>query len=202
MSPYSKCYNFWARILNLHPNSDKIHMNIISLGWYTIFNTLLIHCEFHLFFGSVNIHLPMDLVPIHSTQCFSSLFALKWWEQMMTVGCITPWDDFGKKMTESDKATAHCSICPPQMLHSPSEAIANKQVTLFWPVIAAPVVGQALSFRNCQKSSQSFKWLMSRGGRWRRTNPHISLTPTTNAERDPNTEFNEERSISMNYKYS
>lgn len=80
-----------------------------------------------------------------STQCLGLLCGLKWWEQMMTVGCITPWDDFGKRMTKSDKATADCNICPPQMLHSLSEAIGSKQVTLFWPVIAAPAVGQALS---------------------------------------------------------
>lgn len=37
---------------------------------------------------------------------------------MMTVGCITLWNDFGKSMTKNDKITANCNMCPLQMLHS------------------------------------------------------------------------------------
>lgn len=47
---------------------------------------------------------------------------------MMTVGCITPWDDCGEKKDKkkSDKATADSNICPLQMLYSPTEEISSK----------------------------------------------------------------------------
>lgn len=139
-------------------------MNIISFCWYTMFNTLLIHCEFHFFFGSVNFSFSDRPANPFRTQCFSSLFGLKWWEQMMTVGCFTPWDDFGKRMTESDKATADCNICPPQVLHSLSRGSAR--VTLF-DRNCSTCRWLSIVILKLRENPQSFIWWTRRGGRLR-----------------------------------
>lgn len=87
-----------------------------------------------------------------SPTCFKVLRADDDSWVLYTVGWL--WEKRTKK--RSDKATADSNICPLQMLYSPTEEISSKWVTFFWPVIAAPVVGQEVSFWNWQKSPQSF----------------------------------------------
>lgn len=117
------------------------------------------------------------------TRCFCSLFGWKWREQMMTVGCITPWDDFRRRMTRSDKATADRNICPLQMLHSLSETISTHfAVTCNWStccwsrsvILTLPRKVHKISV---SKGLKCAVWWAKWGGRGRRT---LACTPELN----------------------
>lgn len=118
-------------------------------------------------------------------------------------------DDFGKRMTKSDKATANCNMCPLQIFHSAAITVfvTYNCSACCWSSNAILKLPESPSPRKSQKFHQILVSGDIASDGWRKEVDweeqfHTSQTTTRNAGWDPSTLCTEERPAGMSDKYS